>query len=67
MQVLILYCSRCGNTKGLAQFVAEKVDPASELKAFFRTFEKLAKEGLLHSSSTTAGSLMSMTGGWLLG
>jgi len=56
MQVLVLYYSRGGNTRKLAEAVAQGVQTVPSAKAVLRTTEEVTKEDLLDSAGIIAGS-----------
>jgi len=55
MQVLVLYYSKSGNTKRLAEHVASGVEKAG-LKAVLRSTEEVKQEDFLEASGIVAGS-----------
>lgn len=55
MQVLVLYYSKGGNTKKLAQEVAQGIESAG-LKAIIRNTQEVTKEDFLNSAGVIAGS-----------
>lgn len=56
MQVLILYYSKGGNTKKLAEKIAEGVNSVQGLSALLRTTQDVTKEDFINSSGIIAGS-----------
>lgn len=56
MQVLILYYSKGGNTKKLAEKIAEGVNSVSGVTALLRTTQEVTKEDFINSSGVIAGS-----------
>lgn len=56
MEILILYYSKGGNTRKLAQFVAEGVESVPGARARLRTTAEVTKEDFLASSGIIAGS-----------
>ena len=55
MQVLVLYYSKGGNTKALAEEVAKGVESAG-VKALLKNTEEVTKEDFLGSEGVIAGS-----------
>ena len=55
MQVLVLYYSKGGNTKALAEEVAKGVESAG-VKALLKNTEEVTKEDFLNSEGVIAGS-----------
>lgn len=56
MQVLILYYSKGGNTKALAQAVAEGVEGVDDVSALTKSCDAVTKEDFLASDGIIAGS-----------
>lgn len=56
MQVLVLYFSRSGNTKKLADAIAEGVRSAGGVEAMLRSTDEVTKEDFLNSEGVVAGS-----------
>jgi NAD(P)H dehydrogenase (quinone) len=56
MEVLVLYYSKGGNTRKLAQFVAEGVESVDGVKAVLKTPAEVTKEDFLSASGLIAGS-----------
>ncbi len=56
MQVLILYYSKGGNTKKLAEKIAEGVNSVQGVSALLRTTQDVTKEDFINSSGIIAGS-----------
>mgnify|MGYP000692916731 CR=1 FL=1 len=56
MEVLVLYYSKGGNTRKLAQFVAEGVESVDGVKAVLKTPSEVTKEDFLSASGVIAGS-----------
>lgn len=56
MKVLILYYSKGGNTRKLAQFVAEGVESVPAATAVLRTPQEVTREDFLNASGIIAGS-----------
>ncbi len=56
MQILVLYFSRTGNTKKLAEAIAAGVESVSGVKAQLRNTEEVVKEDFLNSDGIIAGS-----------
>ncbi len=56
MQVLILYYSQGGNTRKLAEKVAEGVNAVSGVKALLKSSQEVTKEDFLESAGIIAGS-----------
>jgi NAD(P)H dehydrogenase (quinone) len=56
MQVLVLYFSKGGNTRKLAEFVAEGVNSVSGARAILKTTQEVAKEDFVNSAGIIAGS-----------
>lgn len=55
-QVLVLYFSRSGNTKKLAEEIAKGVEEVSGVKSLVRTTEDVTKEDFINSAGIIAGS-----------
>jgi NAD(P)H dehydrogenase (quinone) len=56
MQILVLYYSKGGNTRKLAQCVAEGVESVEGVKAILRSTEEVTKEDFVDSAGIVAGS-----------
>lgn len=56
MQVLVLYYSKGGNTRKLAQCVAEGVESVEGVKAILKSTEEVIKEDFVESAGIVAGS-----------
>jgi NAD(P)H dehydrogenase (quinone) len=56
MEILILYFSRSGNTKKLAEAIAAGVGSAEDVEAVLKTTEEVTKEDFLRSDGIIAGS-----------
>ena len=56
MYVLILYYSKTGNTKKLAQLVAEGVSSVSGVDALMKSTQEVTKEDFVNSAGIIAGS-----------
>ena len=56
MQILILYFSKGGNTKKLAEKIYQGVEQVSEVKALLRNVSEVTKEDFLNSHGVIAGS-----------
>jgi NAD(P)H dehydrogenase (quinone) len=56
MQVLILYYSKGGNTKKLADRIAEGVESVSGVKALLKSTQEVKKEDFADSAGVIAGS-----------
>lgn len=56
MQVLILYYSKGGNTKALAQAVARGVDSVEGVSSVVRSTEEVTKEDFIAAGGVIAGS-----------
>ena len=56
MQVLILYYSKGGNTKKLADRIAEGVESVSGVKALLKSTQEVKKEDFVDSAGVIAGS-----------
>lgn len=56
MQILVLYFSKGGNTKRLAEKVAQGVEEVEGVKALLRNTEKVTKEDFVNSIGIIAGS-----------
>ena len=56
MQILVLYYSRGGNTRKLAQKVAEGVEQVDGVKAVLKGTDKVTKEDFVESDGIIAGS-----------
>ncbi|MFH1336398.1 MAG: flavodoxin domain-containing protein, partial [Candidatus Zixiibacteriota bacterium] len=56
MQVLILYYSKGGNTRKLAERITEGVNSVSGVEAFLKSTQEVTKEDFLESAGIIAGS-----------
>jgi NAD(P)H dehydrogenase (quinone) len=56
MQVLVLYYSKGGNTRKLAEYIAEGVESGNEVKAVLKSTREVTKEDFLNSAGIIAGS-----------
>lgn len=56
MQVLVLYHSRSGNTKKLAEEIARGVEEAGEVKALLKSAAEVTKDDFLACEGIIAGS-----------
>jgi NAD(P)H dehydrogenase (quinone) len=56
MQVLVLYYSRTGNTRKLAEAVSEGVESVEGVHCLFRSSEEVLKEDFIESDGIIAGS-----------
>jgi NAD(P)H dehydrogenase (quinone) len=56
MQILILYYSKGGNTRKLAEKIAQGVEEVEGVKALLKHTEDVTKEDFLDSSGVIAGS-----------
>jgi NAD(P)H dehydrogenase (quinone) len=56
MKVLILYYSKGGNTRKLAEFVAQGVESVEGVQAVMRTPQDVRKEDFIEASGIIAGS-----------
>lgn len=56
MQILVLYFSRSGNTKKLAEAIAEGVKLAGDVQVVLKTTDEVTKEDFLNSEGVVAGS-----------
>jgi NAD(P)H dehydrogenase (quinone) len=56
MYVLILYYSKTGNTKKLAQLVADGVNSVSGVDALMKSTQEVTKEDFVNSAGIIAGS-----------
>ncbi|MGQ9653006.1 MAG: flavodoxin family protein [Thermodesulfobacteriota bacterium] len=56
MQVLVLYYSKGGNTRKLAQCVAEGVESVEGVKAILKSTQEVTKEDFVDSAGIVAGS-----------
>jgi len=56
MQVLVLYYSKGGNTRKLAEAVVKGVEAVEGVKAVLKTTEEVTKEDFLDSAGIVAGS-----------
>lgn len=56
MQVLVMYYSRSGNTKKLAEEIAKGVRDVKDVDCVFKSAEEVTKEDFLNSDGIIAGS-----------
>lgn len=56
MQVLVLYCSKGGNTRRLAEYIAEGVGSVDGVTPVLRTTAEITKEDFVGSAGIIAGS-----------
>ena len=56
MQVLILFYSKGGNTRKLAERIAEGVNSVSGVQALLKTSQEVTKEDFVNSAGVIAGS-----------
>ena len=56
MQVLILFYSKGGNTRKLAERIAEGVNSVSGVQALLKTTQEVTKEDFVNSAGVIAGS-----------
>ncbi|MGB6065850.1 MAG: NAD(P)H-dependent oxidoreductase [Desulfomonilaceae bacterium] len=56
MQVLVLYYSKTGNTRKLAQYVAEGVQSVSGVDVVVKTTQEVTKEDFVNAAGIIAGS-----------
>ncbi|WP_457571407.1 flavodoxin family protein [Desulfovulcanus sp.] len=56
MQILVLYYSKGGNTKELAEAIAEGVDGVDGVSAVLKSTSEVTKEDFLNSAGIIAGS-----------
>ncbi len=56
MQILVLYYSKGGNTKKLAERIAEGIESVSGAKALLKSTQEVKKEDFVDSSGVIAGS-----------
>ncbi len=56
MQVLIMYYSRTGNTKKLAEAIAEGVEEVQEVQTVIKPISRVTKTDFLESDGIIAGS-----------
>ncbi len=56
MQVLVLYYSKTGNTKKLAEAIARGVEKVEGVKAVLKRTDEVTKEDFLNSDGVIAGS-----------
>ncbi len=56
MQVLVLYFSKGGNTRRLAEAVAKGVDSVNGVEAVLKSTEEVAKDDFVNSAGVIAGS-----------
>ena len=55
MQILVLYYSKGGNTRKLAEAIARGIESASGCKALLRTTQEVTKDDFLNSDGIIAG------------
>ncbi len=56
MQILILYYSKGGNTRKVAERIAEGIESVSGVKALLRSTQEVKKEDFVESAGLIAGS-----------
>ncbi len=56
MQVLVMYCSRTGNTKKLAEAIAEGVREVEDVKCVLKPVSEITKDDFASSDGIIAGS-----------
>jgi NAD(P)H dehydrogenase (quinone) len=56
MYVLVLYCSKTGNTRKFAQIVAEGVQSVSGVDVVLKSTQEVTKEDFVNSAGMIAGS-----------
>ncbi len=56
MQVLILYYSKSGNTKKLAELIAKGVESVADVNALIKSTEQVTKQDFLDCAGIIAGS-----------
>ncbi len=56
MQVLVLYFSKGGNTRKLAEQIAQGVESVDDAKALLKTTEEVTKDDFVNSAGVIAGS-----------
>jgi len=56
MQILILYYSKGGNTRKVAERIAEGVESASGAKALLKSTQEVSKDDFVNSAGVIAGS-----------
>jgi NAD(P)H dehydrogenase (quinone) len=56
MQILVLYYSKGGNTRKLAEQIAEGIESVSGVKAFLKSTQEVKKEDFVDSVGVIAGS-----------
>lgn len=56
MKILVLYCSKSGNTKKLAEAVAQGVNSVQGMEAVLKDSEEVNKEDFLEAQGVIAGS-----------
>ena len=56
MQVLVLYYSKGGNTRKLAERIGEGIESVSGVKALLKSTQEVNKEDFLNSAGVIAGS-----------
>ncbi len=56
MHVLVLFYSKTGNTRKLAQYVAEGVQSVSGVDAVLKTTQEVSKEDFINAAGIIAGS-----------
>lgn len=56
MQVLVMYYSRSGNTKKLAEAIAKGVEAVDDVNCLIKSTKEVTKEDFLASDGIIAGS-----------
>ena len=56
MQVLVLYYSKGGNTRKLAERIGEGIESVSGVKALLKSTQEVTKEDFINSAGMIAGS-----------
>jgi NAD(P)H dehydrogenase (quinone) len=56
MQILVLFHSKGGNTRKLAQFIAEGVETVSGVSAMLKTTKEVTKDDFVSAAGVIAGS-----------
>lgn len=56
MQVLVMYCSRSGNTKKLAEAIAKGVSEVEGVKCLLKAVSEVTKDDFVLSDGIIAGS-----------
>jgi NAD(P)H dehydrogenase (quinone) len=56
MQILVLYYSKGGNTRKLAEKIAEGVEQAEGVKALLKRTDEVSQDDFLASEGVIAGS-----------